>query len=102
MYAFALKRRVALLQVQRQPITTSLGTNQTISLGSYRQNEVPPHMRHDSDPVPYEEYIQRWDTMVRGMEQGGDAVVGMVGVRMGAKGDFVPNGSESEESSTIQ
>jgi len=66
MYAFAFKREVALLQVQRPPI----------SLGSYRQNEVPPQMRHGSDPVPYEEYIQQWDAMVGGIEHRGDAVGG--------------------------
>ena len=86
MYVFAFKRDVPSLQTQHQPTqnlgiyqqtTTGQGTtHQLHSLRLNGQQEVPPRTHRFSNPMPYEEYIQQWDALVGGMEQGGDALGG--------------------------
>ena len=65
MYAFAFKREMAELQAITRPLP-----NTDVP------HREPAWMQHVSDPVSYEEYIQQWDSVVGGMEQGGESSLG--------------------------
>ena len=86
MYAFAFKREMSALQVARQTIQ-DIGTYQQSTtvqgiaprlqtLRTLGLQEVNPRSHHGSNPMPYDEYVSQWDTLVGGMEQSGDDLGG--------------------------